>query len=176
MSVSSSVVLPAQPPIGLTTLLPLGGDGTFSPHSCYVARIQVVGDVSGGTATLEITGDQRFTNLVAWVNIRTLVAAAATDFQIRIQPTSGEEGVQVVGTMPQVPTTLVAANASFLWYPPPLYHPGTGFIDCKQVNVGTGETYQMVVQIYCFDIDIRRLTPLPFLQQNVPGVSAPAAI
>ncbi len=175
MSVSSDVTLPAQPAAGNTVWQPLGGDGTFSPHGCYISRNEIQGDASGGNATLRTTLDSRYTNLVAFVNARIQVDAAAGDFRLVVQPTLTEEGVEVVGTMPQISTGF-AANASFLWYPPPLYHPGTGVVLCGYPNVGVGELYQLVIQVYTFNIDIRRLTPLPFLQGNVPGVSAPAAV
>ncbi len=176
MSVASTVTLPAQPVLGNTELLPLGGAGVSAPHGCYVVRNSIVGDASGGIATLTINMDPRYTNLTAWVNARVSVDAAAGDFAIFLQPNATKEGVQIVGTIPQIATTSAGVNAAFLWYPPPLYYRGGGFLQCVFPNVGAGETYTLSAQFYTFVIDVTQRSPLPILQFNVPGVSAPAAV
>ncbi len=177
MSVSSSVTLPNQPAAGASVYTPLGGDGYTAPHACYLAQIIVAGDASGGTVLLEIQGDPRFTNVVAWINPLTITAAAAGEFQITLveHATSTLPPVAIVGTFPHVAVGF-GGNQAFLWYPPPLYFRGQGRIQLAQINVGVGESYRLRAQIYCFKIDVLQTTPLPILQMNVPGVSAPAAI
>lgn len=178
MSVASTIALPAQPTTGASVYTPLGGDGQTAPLGCYLVNFQIAGDASGGTATLTITADPRYTNLFAWLNPTVSSAAGAGDFLIVVQEsgTSGAASPVVVGTFPQIATTVSTTNATFLWYPPPMYYQGLGEAVYITDNVGVGETYIMRAQIYLFDIDAPQITPLPYLQLNVPGVSAPAAI
>lgn len=176
MSVSTEVILPAQPTIGNTELLPLGGDGKAAPHGCYVVRAEVDGDAGGGSAQVTITLDSRYTNLVAWVNVGINVDAAAGDFVCVLQPGDGNEGVTIVGTIPQVATTVATRNAAFLWYPPPIYYRQKGQILVRFLNVSATEDYVLAAQIYTFDPNVTQLAPLPILQLNVPGVSAPASV
>lgn len=179
MSVSATVTLPAQPAQGALNYIPLGGDGRSAPLGCYFCRLEVDGDAGGGTAAVTINFDPRYTNLVAYVNVLIEADAAAGDFATWIAQ-SGQvatpDRVFVVGTIPNVATGVSTDNSSFLWYPPPIYYQGSGYCSMKVLNVGVNETYKLTVEVLCFDIDVRRLTPLPWLMQNVPGVSAPAAV
>lgn len=176
MSVSASVTLPAQPAIGSSSYLPLGGNGKQAPHGCYVVEAGVVGDAGGGTASITVNLDTRYTNLVAYMNPQVISAAAAPDFHIFIGPgvSVGGAPVTICGTMPH--TVIGAPNAAFLWYPPPMYFRQGGTMALTMLNVDVTETYSIVAQIYTFDPQVTLLTPLPLLQWNVPGVSAPAAI
>ncbi len=136
---------------------------------------QVAGDASGGNAIVSVTGDPRYTNVIALVNHKISSAAAASTFvdTISDRSTPIQPAVTICGT---TPFATGHATSQFLWYPPPMYYPGRGFAQFVCLNVDVTEVYTIVVQMYCFDIDIRRLTPLPFLQMNVPGVSATSAI
>ncbi len=179
MAVSSTVAIPAQPGAGLIEFLPLGGDGRVAPLGCYMADVQLAGDASGGLASISLTLDPRYTNLVAFINVRATSTSAAPEFFVDIRSNAaatGVSGVQIVGTMPQSSMAGLGPNASFLWYPPPIYYPGEGHLSLTMVNTDATEVYSLVAEVYCFDIDIRKLTPLYLMQLNVPGVSAPAAI
>ncbi len=178
MAVAEAVVIPAQPTTGRTVYTPLGGNGVSAPHSCYLVQLAVTGDASAGLSTLSIQGDARFTNLFAWINPKTGASAGANDFALLLEETAGSTvpASFICGTMPQVAAATFGTNASFLWYPPPVYFKGNGRIQAQQPNVGAGETYFLAAQIYCFNIDVAQRTPLPLLQWNVPGVSAPAAV
>ncbi len=179
MAVSSSVTLPANPTAGETLYIPLGGDGRSAPLGCYFCRVDLAGDASGGGALITINFDQRYTNLVAYANLRIQADAAAGDFSMQVVATSAAataDRVQIVGTIPQVATAVTGDNGGFLWYPAPIFFQGRGSCLAQVPNVGALETYKLTVEVLCFDIDIRRLTPLPLLMLNVPGVSAPAAI
>jgi len=158
--------------------IPLGGDGKVAPSGCYFVRLEVDGDASGGNATLTINLDPRYTNLVAYVNLLIQVDAAAGDFLLGTFTGTGQAAAapQVVGTIPQVATAVNSNNGMFLWYPPPVFYQQEGQVFAAMPNVSATETYKLAAEIFIFDPDIRRLTPLPFLMMNVPGVSAPAAI
>ncbi len=179
MSVSITGTLGGgQPDASQFVWVPLGGDGKAAPLGCYVARIEVVGDASGGVATAGIIGDDRYTSIAAWLSFEVEVAAAAPDFQIRMlnDLTASQPQVLIVGTAPHVATTVAVVNSTFLWYPPPMLYPRGGFWEVRCLNIGAGETYRLTAEVFVFDADIRQIMPLPDLQANFPGVSAPAAI
>jgi len=180
VSVSSSVSLPGQPGAGRVELVPLGGDGKSAPHGCYFVRIEIAGDASGGSATADVTLDVRYTNLVAVFQMTVEAAAGAPLVSMVMSPdnaSSSRPHWTIVSTVPQVTAaTSFQANASFMWFPPPVYYAQEGFLAFATPNVGVGETYVLTAEIYTFDPDVRRLTPMPYLQLNVPGVSAPPAI
>lgn len=179
MSVAIVVTLPDQPSQGQTVYIPLGGDGRQAPLGCYFVTAEVDGDAGGGTASITINFDPRYTNLVAYCNFLITADAAAGDFMIRLQGAATDTSPprpQIVGTIPQVATTVTPENAAFLWYPPPVFFQGVGNARSTVPNVGVLETYKLQLEVLVFDIDIRRLTGLPLLMLNVPGVSAPASI
>jgi len=179
VSVSSTVSLPAQPAQGEQSYIPLGGDGKFAPLGCYFCRLEVDGDAGGGTASLTINCDVRYTNLIAYSNLLIEADAAAGDFALRIEQTgqiATPDRVTIVGTIPNVATGVNSDNSSFLWYPPPLFYQGAGVAISKCLNVGVNETYKLAIEVFVFDINVKRLAPMTWLMQNVPGVSAPASI
>lgn len=179
MAVNVVVTLPAQPADGFTIFTPLGGDGRSAPHGCYFVIAEVDGDASGGAAGMTIDLDVRYTNLVAYANLRIAVDAAAGDFRIGLQADPAvaiPPTPSITGTIPQVATAVTTDNGSFLWYPPPVFMVGGGRVSATVPNVGVLETYKLELEVLVFDIDVRRITPLPYLMLNVPGVSAPAAV
>ncbi len=177
MAVAATLNLPGQPTSGSAEFLPLGGDGLVAPIGCYMADLQLAGDASSGNCTLTINLDPRYTNLIAFINVTVASAAAAGDFSIRMEALESGPlpNVQIVGTFPHI-ANQTGPNAAFLWYPPPIYYIQNGNIRFITVNIDATETYQIVAQIYCFHPEVTRRTPLPILQWNVPGVSAPAAV
>ncbi len=178
MAVAIAVSLPSQPSQGAAEYVPLGGDGKAAPMGCYFVRAEVDGDASGGNATLTINLDPRYTNLVAFVNLKIGVDATAGDFFLGTFTGTGLDAAapEIVGTIPQVATSVNTNNSSFLWYPPPVFYQQEGQVFAAVPNVGVLETYKLLVEVLIFDADVRRITALPFLMMNVPGVSAPAAI
>ncbi len=177
MSVSLSLTLPGQPAAGLARFTPLGGNGKQAPLGCYFVDAQLDGDASAGTASVVINTDPRYANLIAYANPVINVDAGAGDFLLRIATGSAGADIvcTVVGTLPGISASVSTDNSAFLWYPPPFYLVD-GNVTFIALNVAATETYILRAQIYCFDIDVTHLTPLPFLQMNVPGVSAPAAV
>ncbi len=156
---------------------PLGGDGLGAPLGCYLTDLQLVGDASVGTATLTVNFDPRYTNLLAFVNVTAASTTASPDMNLRMEAVDAGPGpnVTIVGSMPQI-TLSTTPNAAFLWFPPPIYYIQNGSVRFVTNNIDATETYQIVLQIYCFHPEVTRRTPLPVLQWNVPGVSAPASV
>lgn len=179
MAVTATIQLPNQPAVGGAEFLPLGGDGTTAPLGCYLVTIGVVGDAGGGNANLAINLDRRYTNLIAWANPQVAVATAAPIMQLGIRATGGVTGTgdpTIVGTMPHDHAVFANPTSSFLWYPPPIYYVQRGSVHFTTANIAATETYTLVAQIYCFHPEVTRITPLSWLQQNVPGVSAPVSV
>ena len=179
MSVSITGALGAgQPDESQIVWVPLGGDGKLAPLGCYMARLEIVGDAGGGTATVSIRGDERYTNIAAFMGFEVEAAAAAPDFRMRMfnDAQATQPVVNIVGTAPHVATTVATVNSAFLWYPPPILYARGGIWEAACLNVAATETYRLVVEIFIFDADIRQIAPLPMLLANFPGVSAPAAI
>ncbi len=171
-------MLPAQPSAGTSRFIPLGGDGKFSPSACYQCDLRVAGDAGGGFARCTLTLDVRFTNLIAYICGTVAGAATAPDFAMQIfegSPSTDVAFVEVVGTSPHVAATVNTNNATFLWYPPPLFMKQSGHIQVTWPNVD-GDTFGITAEIFVFNPEIRQITPVPALMWNVPGVSAPAAV
>ncbi len=177
MSVSDECFLPGQPAgTGTAQFIALGGDGKVAPLGCWVVEFELAGDAGGGTASVNLTMDPRYTNVLAIANFVARSSAAAADFYWTLQDRlSNVQGIwEICGTAPHISS--FQTTSAFLWYPPPLLFSGSGFIQGITANIDATETYVWTYQIYVFDIDVRRLLPLPYIMQNFPGVSAPAAI
>lgn len=177
MSVAAVINLPDEPAVGQSTYIPLGGNGTMAPFGCYIGEYGVAGDGSGGTASVNVNMDPRYTNLIVFCNGRAISAAAATEFYMQVvdADTSNRQArVSIVGTMPHS-TVIDSGHSDFLWYPPPILFQQSG--NCRLIcpNIDT-ETYSITMECYVFVADIRRIAPLPLLLMNVPGVSAPASV
>ncbi len=174
MTVSSVIVLPAQPVVGLSTWVPLAGDGLLSPLGYYQVQNDVAGDVSGGNAVLTISGDARFTNWVSWVNFKIHSAAAAPDFLMSLRPdTTGVlNQIQVVGSMQS--NTISQPTSSYLWTPPPILYQSSGAISCVTANVDATETYSQFCQIFCWDKNVTHRTLYGIIAQSFAGQRSPA--
>lgn len=175
MSVALTTTLPAQPATGTTIWEPYGGSGYTAPLGRFLCRHTLVGDASGGTASITINLDSRYTNLIGWMASIVQVDAAAGDFALLISIDASTPAVHVCGTLPSVATTLIGANSSYVWQPPAIYLPGDGVIQAFWPNVGVGETYVLTAVIYEFDRDVRKITPITVLNQVMTGMNAPVA-
>jgi len=176
MAVSSIVTLPAQPTVGASIWIPLGGDGVYAPIGYFDVLNQVVGDASGGNATLQINFDRRYTNLLSFVNVGVQADTAAGDFQIAMEEIDGAAlGLAVNGTLPGVAETFVTVNSAYMWYPPPVFYPGAGQVRAVFPNVDATETYQATVQVFAYNRDVRSRMNMTWLHQIVPSTNAPVA-
>lgn len=175
MAVSLTVTLPAQPATGAGALFtPFGGNGRSAPLGVYDVGMQLVGDAGGGNATLTCVFDQRYTSMVSYVLPQVIADTTAGEFMCQIVDTNVSlPNVRILGTLPGITeATLSAVNSSFLWYPPPLYLPGSGNALSVFVNVDATETYAMDLQIFVFDRNVRQLTAMNWLNQLRVGVNS----
>jgi len=174
MAVATSVTLPAIPSVGLgTQFTPFGGDGKSAPLGVFDVDVRVVGDASGGVASLSLNYDGRYTSMCSYVMIYINADTAAGEFtaQIRDSRTS-LPSVRIVGTLPGVAEAFNVTNSAFVWYPPPLYLAGPGQLNVDFLNVDATETYGMACQIYVFNRDVRQITPMNYLNLTRVGVNS----
>lgn len=163
IAVSSAVTLPAQPTTGTVSWIPLGGDGYVSPMAAYaVVGHSVTGAVGGGSATLQVVMDSRFTSLVSWVTwANTQVASADADFRVTIGgpgvPTQAESGL-----ITAIAADVSTATISRTWNPNPSILPGganPASIQMSMLNVDA-DVYSLSCLIYLFNIRAREITPM----------------
>ncbi len=172
MSVTSAFILPAQPAAGVINWVPLGGDGVTAPLGYYEVDAQLVGDASGGIATIAVTFDGRYTNLLAWANLKIFDDTAAGEFSVDLTRGAAFNGIHQVGTMPGITEAVVTVNSSWLWYPPPQFYAGDGRLRAIWVNVDATETYVIQAQVFCYDRDVRNRMNMTWLHQITPSTNA----
>jgi len=163
LSVTSSFTLPAQPATGSAIQVPLGGDGFSAPHSAVVLRsITLAHDVSGGSAVMEVILDDRFCSLVSY---QQMFIDQATELAEVVR-------AEIVGATSPIcrdnitltPNATLSDTAG-IWYPPSWILPGTAnrcILRYTAVNVD-GDTSHQNALIYQFDIRVRELTNVGFL-------------
>ncbi len=149
MAVTELVVLPAQPTIGATIFVPLGGDGVTAPLGYFDCLARIVGDASGGNSLVQINFDSRYTSLLAYAQVGILADTAAGDFAITTERSdTALTGIQVVGTFPGVAESFIGQNSSYVWYPPPVFHACDGQVRFFCPNVDATEAYQMTAPVF----------------------------
>jgi hypothetical protein len=174
MSVSSFVQLPSQPAAGRVSYVPLGGNGHAAPHSASVVEINLASDASGGTSTLSVQIDPRYTSLVSYVAVSVSAATGAIANRLTIANSVFDQihNVDPTGYAAVTGATL----ASKLWYPAPVMCSsdattagvlGYCYIQSIIPNVN-GETHYLRMRFYNFDKRVRETTPLGLLFQTLP--------
>ena len=168
MAVDATVALPAQPTVGSTNLIPLGGDGWVAPHSVYSVDQQVVHDASGGIANNQVRFDPRYTQLVSYMLAEQTSGAATVLMTYTIQCDAQDRIAVTVPLLLQAQSGLSVTNRG-LWTPPAmLCSAGLGadddppFVSLITDNTDT-ETTVLRVRIYNFDKRARERVPLPQL-------------
>lgn len=175
MSVTQTIVLPAQPAAGSTVQVALAGNGYTAPHSETRVRVNQAGDASGGINTIQVNWDPRWVSMVAFSSfvIGGLAAAQSVELNYRISANSGM-GVVLVVPFPNI----TGINPQVTWCPPAQLC-SVPSIGATQPNfraalVNTdGDTYQLDLVLYNFKKDVLQVTPLSILLASLPrGTSA----
>lgn len=136
-----------------------------APIAAYsINGMQVTGASGGGSATLSIVMDNRYTSLVQYVTwSNDQVASADADFRTRISAGGNVVPVMVdSGVVSAISATVSTATVSRTWNPTPIILPGgtfAPFIEHKMLNVENDE-YFLATLIYLFDIRVRELMPM----------------
>ncbi len=165
MSVASTFTLPDQPSAGNADFVPLGGDGWTSPQSMHILRnVLLVMDASGGNAVMTITTDERWSQIVPWLQLGVLGAAAAEAFSMalvsRLRQGQGQS-VQLQST-----TNFTTLNlGSAFWSPPPV-------VDVDQIIITQANTDgdTMIINgiIYNYRLRASEKVPIQVLLDVLP--------
>jgi len=169
VSVTETVILPAQPASGSTFYRPLGGDGIIAPHSMIAINVVLAHDASAGFVRIDVRFDDRYSSLMPWCGIA--VEGAAADVVARCVVSTGANNLPIVETptLTQGPAGLSDPNCALIWKPPPYVIPGgqdRGTMSFQVVNTN-GDTSELSMYVLQFDIDVLRKTPLPILLASV---------
>lgn len=150
--------------MGSVRYIPLGGDGFSSPFAAYsVDGHQVVGDASGGSATLRVEMDPRFCSLTAF-SVLQVQQATPADIGVRM----GLNGGSYPGQNNTVVMTNIGAvsivSVSHTFVPVPVVMPGGAndaviALGAAILNV-LADILTFNAMIYLFDIRARELTPM----------------
>lgn len=167
MSVSSSLTLPAQPAIGSSFFVPLGGDGFTSPMSMFEVAITQDSDASGGTNVATVNFDTRFESVVVRAEIAVDSVTAAADYAMVLnQSQSNRIGIRTQGQTDF--NALVGINHA-AWDLPPIMNAQN--IRFEADNVDATETAFFSCLVYNFNIDASRRMPLAILLASLPRAS-----
>ncbi len=163
MSVAFAVTLPLAPGTGILTYVPLGGDGFFAPFAAYsLTSLTLAGDASGGQAGMDITLDDRYTSLVAFLAPQVnQVTEADLVAQMRVVGNNSPSIVENITLL----ASAVTSDSAALWIPPPWICPGgsnvcTASFVAPNVN---GDTSVLSALIYLFNIRAREESPVGLL-------------
>ncbi len=174
MSVSATTNLPGQPPVGTTAFDTFVGTGFMAPLGEYFVDNSLTMDASGGTASVTINMDPRYTNVCAFINLHIVGSATAVEYVITLLNAGGIGGpttVTVVGRTTLIDTSRTSLNNTLLWYPPALWFQQAGQIIVTVDNVD-GDQIRVKTQILVFDSDVRNKVPLNILMLNLPAQGA----
>ncbi len=167
MSVTETITLPAQPTVGNTTFLPLGGNGFTSPHSMYTVAMAIDGDASGGIIQAKVNLDPRYAALISVMQGQSDSAVQADDYRFAIEAKGGVFFLSNVGTMKY---SAWEAYNRITWNPSGLMDPDSASFQC--VNVDATETYSFSFIVYNFDINAPQQIALPQLFSVLPRASS----
>ena len=172
MSVSSDFDIPSQPSDGEARFIPLGGDGRTAPSHQYYVVSSLDGDVSGGIATVRIGLDPRYSHMIDWINPQ--VEGSTGDVLCRVtQAFTDEHFLRSYVTCKDLGFAPSGPRAGVVLSPPSTMMGsfGASAIACVFPNVN-GETYEVQLSVYAFDIRARELTPIPFLTMTKPAAGS----
>lgn len=165
MAITQEITLAAQPAVGTTELIPLGGNGWISPQSAFLVDFRVTGDATGGRITLTVNRDERFEHIVSMLQLES-DSATATEYIFNLH--RGKVVTHNVGTQKAVNLSSLDFT-SIAWNPTPMIAPTkwSAIFD----NVDTIVSKWMIL-IYNFNIRASEMIPLSVLFQSLPRASA----
>ena len=168
MSVSETIVLPAQPTTGTSRIQPLGGNGYSAPMSMAFCEADLASDASGGYNRLIFELEEGHAHMIGIVGMRVASASAAVVAAPTIRAGASMSWRDTV----TIPEAAVLTQARVLWRPPPLWcraaGTGTGYTPQLEVYVPNvnGETFRMSMLAYQFQPEASQVTAWPFLVAN----------
>lgn len=178
MSVSETILLPAQPTTGITQIVPLGGDGMTAPMSMSYTEADQTGDATGGTTRIIFRLEEAHAHMVAWLAVQ--VDSASADEVSLINLVWGARGENLADSLVMIYNTGGGGNGAYgVWKPPPLMieprpvNPalntgGAPYIEAYVAN-SDGEVLKCTLLTYQFHPNARSVTPFPLLAANFPS-------
>lgn len=159
MSVSATLDLGSgsQPGTGLVRFLPYGGDGIYEPVAAYgVDDFELASDASGGTNTLIVQMDTKYTSLISYV---TILNKQATPADIEYRMTIGGAGAvpaQNQGIIESLASGMGAGTINKTWQPPAILLPqvpGEASTFTARIINTDGDDFALSLLVMLFDID-----------------------
>ena len=176
MSVITDLYLPAQPAVGETTIVPLGGDGRAAPSSMVYSEISSSSDASGGTNRIRIRFEEVHSHMLAWLSCQ--VDGTATDRNALVNLVWGQRGENLADSVTMKYTPEGGATEAYgVWRPPPLiFEPRprsptlmtAPFVELYVTNTDT-QTLKVGILAFQFMPNTRSVTPFPILAANFPS-------
>jgi len=169
VSVSTAIVLPNA----AATFVPLAGDGLSAPFAMYNSVQTVIGDGSGGIASLICTLDTRYCSMVQYVAWTIAQATSANiNYGVSISAASNGSSTRIGKGGIAVSIQQLSQEVEGYWSPPAtILGPSDGSnpaIGLNFTNVDT-DTYVMSTQILLWDINVRNLTAYQMLVGSKSG-------
>jgi len=164
VSVTETLVLPAQPTTGSTVIRPLGGDGYLAPQSYYLVDMRLDSDASGGTNVLRVDLDPQFQNVVGLMQASMIGGLADRITRLDIFEASRiETGPRFSCQANMVRNSDVGTN--LMYAPPPVFD--VGRCEAAVDNVDA-EEFRLNMVIYNFRRDAFTRVPLNILLASLP--------
>lgn len=163
MSITETVVLPAQPGTGTAVYVGLGGNGYSSPFAAYAVHdFEQTGDAGAGSVTFKITMDVRYVSLVSYVTWNgNQVASADADYRLSVGSSPGAPNWLENGVAVAIAAGVSSNTIGKTFQPTPALLPGNqdAHINVKVKNV-LNDVHKVSALIYLFRHDVRQVAPI----------------
>ncbi len=174
MSVATAITLPVTPAAGSVVYTPLGGDGFSGPKGCYSVRdLQVVGDGSSGSASISVSMDSRYANVIAFATW------ASDETQSIDKPVTWMVSLNSLESLVHTTDVPIGPGASFnskvqgvCWSTPPQLLQNVGLdgappvLSAFMANDNPGVTYFLSTLLYCYNVEARYVVPPAYFFAN----------
>lgn len=154
--------LPEEPTPGALEYIPLAGDGWIAPQSAWYGNLAVVGDATGGTASMLVNRDFRFSHVIQFLTPE-VVINTAQPYKVSIGR-SGLISIHLVGML-KVSTVSGDATSSLTISPPPMINPDHWLFLTDNED---GISHRFKFLVYNFNIQAPLKVPLPQLLGSLP--------
>jgi len=166
VTVQETILLPAQPAIGRTEYVPLGGNGWDSPFSYYAVAVELQADGSGGVNDITVVMDPQFMSLIGYIQSLVISVASATDSVRHITITEQDH----IRDTRQMIIDVESSIAAIYWTPPgitlnstPLHTPTIRSV----VENNDADDHFMNLRLYNFKKDAEKKVPLRLIMANL---------
>lgn len=176
MSVSVDYFIPDTPPSGSEVIwMPLGGGavpGYTAPIGMYVLSMRSTGDASGGTNTIQVRCDERYTTLPVFLQVRANLTVD-TDVWMAARAEDGDRFDHIAPLLAASPGgTWGAATCRVPPFPMPPKRRTSSLTEplffASIDNQNGGDLY-FQLRLLSFAADVRQKVPYAALAANLPS-------